>query len=182
MRIESEMTFEEIMDDCERSMSYYRPARRRRWLHAAHVGIVIGLAVYIVFTVLAIWPGLSLSILHRLLIFGLVMLIGLAGESYLFAKSVAKAARELIGEMYEPGGTFQWIIELRDDCIWTLLGSQEGYYPWTDVEKLIDGHDAIEFRMADGNRWRIGNKEFSGPDHRQAFLNLAKERMGRPSQ
>jgi hypothetical protein len=171
MRVEYDATLDDVADAHLRAYSRSSMARRWRRQTIIWTGLLTGLFMFVI-----VWENL----LQRLLWAGFGVILGAGFQALTYREMIRCRNRNYIRERLGSDGPFRFMVELREDCVWTKQDATQVSFDWPNVREVVDGPDGIEFRMRDGGFVIVRNKGFASASERSDFLNRARALCTRP--
>jgi hypothetical protein len=171
MHVECETTIDEIADAHLRVYARSKMAKRVRWQSTFWVGTLTSLLLYLLLTLL----GASLS--DRLAFAALGVVIAAGGYSLNYRRSLKRRVTRYLREQLVTEAPIRFVVELREDCIWTKRGGTQLSFDWDNVPQIVDAGDAVELSMFDGGVVMVQNKGSPSRDSRQEFMSIANKRL-----
>ena len=113
MRIEYEATLDDMADAHYRVAARSRLVKRTRWQSAFWSALFSGIILFMYLTI----RGAALP--ERLIFTGLGIVAGAAGYLLTYRRSMKRRVLKYLRERMQSDGPCHFIVELRDDCIWT---------------------------------------------------------------
>jgi hypothetical protein len=171
MRIEYESTLDEIADEHCRAAARSRLLRRMRWQSAFWSALFGGVILFMYLT-------LDGATVPDRFIFTALGVVGGAGGYWLsYHRRMKRRVLRYLRERMQSDGPFHFIVELREDCIWTKQGGTQLSFDWGNLADVVDAGDSVEFHMHDGGFVIVRNKGFPTDESRNEFLKAANQRL-----
>ena len=82
---------------------------------------------------------------ERFIVAGLGITVGAGGYWLNYRRSVKRRIMKHLRERMQPDCRLRFVVELRDDCIWTKQGGTQLCVDWANIAEISDAGDAIEF-------------------------------------
>ena len=171
MRIEYEATLDDLADEHYRVAVSSKLAKRTRWQSTFWTALCSGLILFMYLTIREANMG------ERLIFTFFGVLAGAAGYWLTYRRSMKRRILKYLRERIQPEGPCHFVVELRDNCLWTRLGGTQISFDWENVANVVDAGDGVEFHMRDGGFMIVRNKGFLTPGSRNEFINASKQHL-----
>jgi hypothetical protein len=171
MRIEYEETLDDIVDSQCRAADRSMSIKRARWQSAFWTALFSGIILFMYLTI----RGATLAERFFFTIFGIVA--GAAGYWLTFRRRMKRRVLKYLCERMQSDGPFSFVVELRDDCIWTRQGGTQMSFDWVNVANVVDAIDGVEFYMHNGGFVIVLNKGFLTAESRNDFMKTANQHL-----
>lgn len=173
MHIEYDTTIDEIVDVNVAVVSASKAAKRMRWQATMWAALFSGVILYLFLA------HLGAPISERLIFTGLGVIISAGGYNLTYHQSLKRRMRKCICEKIKSESPIRFMVELRDDCIWTKQSGVQLSVDWGNVSEIKDSGDAVVFRMSDGGFVFVRNKGFASDQDKKQFMKIAHERQAK---
>jgi hypothetical protein len=175
VRIEYDITLDDIADAHLRAAARSKLARRTRWYSTFWTAAITGALIFL-------WLLLrGATLAERVVFAGLGVTIGAGGHWLNYRRSMKRRILKYLRERMQSDGPLRFVMELRDDCIWTKQDGTQSSFEWSNVAEILDSEDGIELRMRDGGFVIVRSRGFPSQEARQEFKEIANKRMERDS-
>ena len=171
MRIEYEETLDDLVNSQCRAADRSMSIKRARWQSAFWSALFSGIMLFMYLTI----RGATLAERFIFTVFGIVA--GAAGYWLTFHRRMKRRVLKYLRERMQSDGPFRFVVELRDDCIWTKQGGTQMSFDWGYVADVVDASDGVEFYMHNGGFMIVLNKGFLTAENRNDFIKVANQRM-----
>jgi len=175
VRVEHDVSLDEIADVHLRIVARSKVARRNRWTIWFVLTVLVGSVVFLLLLQLGATTAVCLVGT------GLSITGGSAAYWLFYPWSTKRHILKLLREQVQSHGPMRFVVELRDDCVWTKQAGVQLSIDWSNVADVLDTDDGIELRMHDGGLVMVRSKGFPNAKVRREFKELAMMRMQRDS-
>jgi hypothetical protein len=168
MHVEYDTTIDEIVDAYLRALSLSKAAKRARWQASLWTTLLTGIILFL-------WGTfLRAPITHRCAFTVLGVLVTTGGYNLTYRQNLRRRLRKHLLNQMPSGTSMRFMVELRDDCIWTKQAGNQMSFDWGNVSEVVDTGDALEVRVKGGGMVVVRNKGFQSQQERSEFLNVSK--------
>ena len=167
MRLECETTLDDAVEANLRALARSRTERKTCWRGALWTGLLSALIVFLL-------PEASFS--WKLVRSGLAFVLGALLALVLHRSFVSRRLRRYLRE-HMGDAPLKTTLELTDAGITHTDQHRTLSFQWSAVESITEDADAIEFIIQGGGLVLVHNRDFDSPDHRQRFLEYAREQL-----
>ncbi len=165
MRVQFEVTQEDMVDVSRRFLARSEVAKSWRWQGLASTAFFAWLLVFAFFFATPLKGTL----------------IGLAAAAVsaliyptLHKRAVNKRLRKLHHEKLGDTNSFICEVELTPNGVWTRLMNQQITYEWESIKEIVVTEDSVDIIGQHDGGVVVRNRAFESLEHREQFIDLAR--------
>ena len=169
MKVRFEFTLDDLVDASERTVIRSRAVRGWRWQDMAGSALLAGVLAYV------IRPESGAARLGWALVAAVI-----AGTLYPLVAARSRKARLLkyFRERFGGDGPYTCEVELTPAGVVTVQSGVRTVREWSNIERVEDTQDAIEFVTRGSGTVVVRNRAFSSKDEWRQFLEMARKYAG----
>jgi hypothetical protein len=171
MHIEYDITLDDLADACLRSTVRSKQAERARRHATFWCAVLTGTVLFMCFALC------GTRIAWRFAFAGLGAAV-VAGWYWLdYRRSCKRRLLRYLREQMQPDAPIRFVVELRDECIWTKQGGTQSSFGWDNVAEIVDSEDGVELHMRNGGFVFVKSREFPSEEAREEFKEIVNKKM-----